>query len=300
MILPSEVITPGFGSVLVEFKNGASLTGNLLGETAEHLDLDVTGKSLRVMRADTQAVTAPTSPMPPMGELLNPGELRDVIAWLATLTEGAEEAPVREEPELLDSASLLTAAAAEASPAAEKVALDPAVMKTGKQQFIVCGACHGQNGEGTGAGPPLAGSEWVTGPEENLIRIQLRGLQGPIKVKGKEYQMSGGMAAMAHQTDAQIAAVLTYVRNSFGNTAPAVTAAAVAAHRSEVGKPQLMASELLPPDAIASSAASPAEAAADSSAQTYDELAPSGGIGKWILAGAAVLLVAALTRVLRP
>ena len=137
-------------------------------------------------------------------------------------------------------------------------------MKTGQQQFLVCGACHGQSGEGTAAGPPLAGSEWVTGPEENLIRIQLRGLQGPIKVKGQEYNMPGGMAALAYQTDEQIAAVLTYVRNSFGNSAPAVTAAAVAALRGEVGKPQLSAADLIPP---APAPAKPQAAAAPSGRQ---------------------------------
>ena len=86
--------------------------------------------------------------------------------------------------------------------------------------------------------PPLAGSEWVNGPVSNLIRIQLRGLQGPITVTGKEYNFPGGMAALAYQTDEQIAAVLTYVRNSFGNKAPAVKPEQVAALRSEVGKPQ--------------------------------------------------------------
>ena len=45
-------------------------------------------------------------------------------------------------------------------------------------------ACHGANGEGTVLAPPLAKSNWVNGPVENLIRIQLRGLQGPITVSG--------------------------------------------------------------------------------------------------------------------
>jgi mono/diheme cytochrome c family protein len=125
--------------------------------------------------------------------------------------------------------------------------IDPAQMAAGKAGYLVCGACHGQNGEGGPIAPPHAGSEWVTGPVSNLIRIQLRGLQGPIKVAGKDYNMPGGMAPMAYQTDAQIAAVATYVRNSFGNNASAVTAAQVAALRSEVGKPQLTSAELTKP-----------------------------------------------------
>lgn len=134
----------------------------------------------------------------------------------------------------------------DAAPATEGP-IDPAVLAIGKVQFIVCAACHGQNGEGGAAGPPLAGSEWVVGPVSNLIRIQLRGLRGPIKVKGVEYNFPAGMAPMAYQDDKQIAAVLTYVRNNFGNKASAVKADQVAALRSEVGKPQLTVEELVQP-----------------------------------------------------
>ena len=125
--------------------------------------------------------------------------------------------------------------------------IDPAVMEIGKAQFLVCGACHGQNGEGGPAGPPLAGSEWVTGPVSNLVIIQLRGLKGPITVAGKEYNFPAGMTPMAYQTDEQIAGVLTYIRNSFGNKASAVKPEQVAALRGEVGKPQITAAELTKP-----------------------------------------------------
>ncbi len=125
--------------------------------------------------------------------------------------------------------------------------IDPAVMEIGKQQFLVCGACHGQNGEGGPAGPPLAQSEWVTGPVSNLILIQLRGLTGPITVNGKEYNFPAGMTPMAYQTNEQVAGVLTYIRNSFGNKAPAVKPEQVAALRGEVGKPQITAGELTKP-----------------------------------------------------
>lgn len=131
--------------------------------------------------------------------------------------------------------------------AAAPAPIDPAVMALGKSQFLVCAACHGQNGEGTALAPPLAGADWVAGPVENLIRIQLRGLQGPITVSGKSYQFPIGMAPLSYQTDEQIAAVLTYVRNSFGNQASAVTADQVKALRGEVGKPQLTVEELVKP-----------------------------------------------------
>ncbi len=130
----------------------------------------------------------------------------------------------------------------------EDAPIDPAKMEIGKAQYLVCGACHGQNGEGGPIAPPLAGSEWVTGPVSNLILIQLRGLKGPIEVKGVVYdQFAAGMNAMAYQTDDQIAGVLTYVRNSFGNKASAVKPEEVTALRGEVGKPQITVQDLIKP-----------------------------------------------------
>ncbi len=97
---------------------------------------------------------------------------------------------------------------------------------------LKCTMCHGQNGEGIAIFPPLAGSEWVNGPEENLVKIQLRGLMGPITVKGKEY--NGMMPNNAAMSDQDIADVLTYVRSSMGNKAPAVTIDTVKTIRAEV------------------------------------------------------------------
>ena len=95
-----------------------------------------------------------------------------------------------------------------------------------------CAACHQATGQGLpGAFPPLAGSEFVLGDGERAVRIVLRGLSGPVTVKGLPF--NNGMPAWADQlSDAEIAAVLTYVRSSFGNVAPAVTADVVAAQRA--------------------------------------------------------------------
>lgn len=122
---------------------------------------------------------------------------------------------------------------------------DPEAMAIGETAFAVCMACHGQNGEGGPIAPPLAGSDWVTGPVSNLIRIQLRGLTGPITVSGEDYNFPAPMAPLAYQTDEQIAGVLTYVRNSFGNSAPPVLPEQVAALRDEVGKPMMTQSDLI-------------------------------------------------------
>ena len=124
--------------------------------------------------------------------------------------------------------------------------IDPDVMAKGQAAYMMCAACHGQNGEGGPAGPPLAGAEWVTGPVSNLVRIQLRGLMGPITVKGEEYNMV--MAPMAYQDDETIAAVLTYVRNSFGNEAPPVVPEQVEALRGEVGLPMVTVEDLIDPN----------------------------------------------------
>lgn len=125
--------------------------------------------------------------------------------------------------------------------------IDPAVMEKGKAVYMLCAACHGQNGEGGPAGPPHAGSEWVTGPVSNLIRIQMRGLEGPITVKGEVFNAVPMMTPFAFQSDEDIAAVLTYIRNSFGNKASAVSPEQVKAIRPEAGQPFLKEADLIKP-----------------------------------------------------
>jgi mono/diheme cytochrome c family protein len=140
--------------------------------------------------------------------------------------------------------------------------------------YTLCAACHGQSGEGTNLGPPLAGSEWVNGPAENLIRIQLRGLQGPITVKGVDYHFPGGMPALGHQSDEDIASVLTFVRTSFGNNASAITAAEVAALRKDPDSGPLTAADLVPPDTTIQSVSE--------HSGKYDDLDASTGPPLWL------------------
>jgi mono/diheme cytochrome c family protein len=107
----------------------------------------------------------------------------------------------------------------------------------GKQIYATtCAACHQPNGTGlSDVYPPLAESEWVTGDEDRLIRVVLHGLTGEIEVAGET--VSGAMPAWgAALDDAQIAAVLTYVRSSWGNGAPPVSAATVARTRLATAK----------------------------------------------------------------
>ncbi|MGA0901140.1 MAG: c-type cytochrome, partial [Luteolibacter sp.] len=89
-----------------------------------------------------------------------------------------------------------------------------------------CGTCHQDDGNGLPAAqfPPIAGSKWITGSEERLIKLTLHGLMGPIEVKGKVYPGAVPMPAFKMLSDQEIADVLTFVRNSFGNKAPVVKA----------------------------------------------------------------------------
>ncbi len=87
---------------------------------------------------------------------------------------------------------------------------------------VVCLPCHQPHGMGQeGLAPPLVGSEWVAGPEKRLARIVLHGLRGPIQVKGQAYEMD--MPALGILDDEQIATVLTYVRNEWGNSSAPVS-----------------------------------------------------------------------------
>lgn len=100
---------------------------------------------------------------------------------------------------------------------------------------MVCAACHQPNGSGGALAPPLAGSEWVTAADPSrLIRIPLHGLSGPIQVKGQDYTFPSGMTAMGEVlSDDSLAAILSYIRQSWGNSAPQVTPAQVAKVRQD-------------------------------------------------------------------
>ena len=119
----------------------------------------------------------------------------------------------------------------------------------GKQTYAICQACHGPDGKGVAnLGPPLADNQWVTGPVENLIRIQLRGIQGPITIKeGVTWSESPLMAPNAYLSDEQIAGVINYIRNSWGNEGSTIEAGDVLALRDEVGQPMLKEEELVKP-----------------------------------------------------
>ena len=84
-----------------------------------------------------------------------------------------------------------------------------------------CLACHAPDGGGASdLIPPLGGTDWVTGDKNRLIHLVLAGMRGPVEVNGVTYNQE--MPAFAHLPDDEIAAVLTFIRQSFGNDANAV------------------------------------------------------------------------------
>jgi mono/diheme cytochrome c family protein len=128
---------------------------------------------------------------------------------------------------------------AEQLEAYQPVAGAAAAMARGKKTYeTVCGICHAPDGTGKpGQAPPLAGSEWVNSKGVNrLARIPLQGLNGPVEVKGQRMTFPNGMVAVgAGLSDTDLAAVLTYIRGSWGNKADEVTADDIKAIRAQLG-----------------------------------------------------------------
>lgn len=103
----------------------------------------------------------------------------------------------------------------------------------GQKVYSKCNGCHGPDGKGGASYPSLAGSEWVIGDTQKLAMIVLNGLQGPTST-GKVYG-AGIMPAQGSGMTAQdLAGVMTYVRNSFGNSTGDVVTVEMAQNALEI------------------------------------------------------------------
>jgi mono/diheme cytochrome c family protein len=131
-------------------------------------------------------------------------------------------------------------AAAAPAPTAGGAAIDPEVMALGKATYAMCAACHGMDAKGLQAGPALmapslVGSELLLGDPDKPLLVVLKG------IAKENMDFMGMMAPLGAALDDQkLAAVLTYLRNEHGNSAPAVTveqAAAARAKFAEVNAP---------------------------------------------------------------
>jgi mono/diheme cytochrome c family protein len=111
--------------------------------------------------------------------------------------------------------------AAQTKPAPKKA------MENGKKVYdMYCLACHQADGTGVPRlNPPVAKTSYVLGDKKKLVQIILKGMNEPVEINGNIYE--NVMAPHDYLTDQEIADVLTYVRNSFGNKASVVTAAEV-------------------------------------------------------------------------
>ncbi|MFN9662744.1 MAG: HEAT repeat domain-containing protein [Akkermansiaceae bacterium] len=108
LVNPSAVVAPGFGITAVTFKNSANLVGNLVEETPDNITVSTPVNTWSIKRADIASFTPPVSAMPPMAGVLKPEELRDLVAWLASLeTKTNAQKPLK--VETLDPATLLKA-----------------------------------------------------------------------------------------------------------------------------------------------------------------------------------------------
>ncbi|MGJ8696326.1 MAG: cytochrome c [Verrucomicrobiaceae bacterium] len=139
---------------------------------------------------------------------------------------------------------------AEAPGGKEKILLPEPIgdllAREGAKVYGKCIGCHGADGGGGNGIPPLAGSEWVTGNTDQLSQIILHGLKGPITVAGSAY--NSNMPAMSDGLGPkELASVMTYIRNSWGNEAPIVSpemAAAALKIAKERGNAQVDVAEL--------------------------------------------------------
>ena len=120
---------------------------------------------------------------------------------------------------------------------------DLALFNKGKEVYSkegYCITCHQSDGNGlTASGfPPLSGTEWVTGDQVRLVKVILKGLMGPIEVKGKQYEGMVPMTPFEGLSDQEVAAVATYIRNSFGNNASPIQPSVVKEVRATLSKKQ--------------------------------------------------------------
>lgn len=189
------------------------------------------------------------SPPPLDATTNNPGwREKAILSGLAVGSSGSKEPPVKlaSAPRILSSSELdptrrtaLNALFAWpgqetqtiASTSTTKVnplsADDLKAFAKGRQVYLTtCSGCHGSDGRGMARfAPPLVNSHWVTGDSKRLALILLQGMEGPVDVAGKVYNAPDILPVMpSHSTmdDASITAVLTYIRNEWGNQAGAM------------------------------------------------------------------------------
>jgi len=237
LVIKHEAIPGMMGAMTMAFRvdaatlqaaqKGQAISGEVsnsggMAFTLSHVKLGPAPAANPTAQTATAPAAAPAMSMPmnmPMGQAMGSGQAMPMMP--------AMDMPMPAAPASTPSATPAPSALSAPAPAsAEVLAVGAGVYSR------TCIICHQPTGTGIpGVFPPLAGSPIVDGDARRLIRIVLFGLQGPVPVNGTTY--NGVMPGHAPTlNDSDIAAVLSYVRNSWGHAAPAVTAAAVATERA--------------------------------------------------------------------
>jgi nitrite reductase (NO-forming) len=210
--VPTTLVPPG-GAAVVEFK------------------VEVPGTFILVDHALTRAFNKGALGMlkvtGPEDRVIYSGKEIDAVYLGAQADEGSESAKVQAE------LTAMFAVAVKSNPTLNKLTKDIQHEK-GKQVYMgLCFACHQPDGKGLPmAFPPLANSDFLLADRDRAIRIVLKGLSGPVTVNGVTIN-SIMPPQEAVLTDAQIADVLTFVFNSWGNKGDPFTADHVKATRNE-------------------------------------------------------------------
>ncbi len=132
---------------------------------------------------------------------------------------------------------------AAASGPQSKEALAAYMAKGSKIYSAVCNGCHGSEAKGDGANyPALAGSKWVTGETERFAMIILNGLHGPTSI-GKSFGAGMPSQAGSVASPEDLAGVMTYVRNNFGNSTGDVVTVEMAKAAKEISAKRAKAGE---------------------------------------------------------
>jgi len=141
---------------------------------------------------------------------------------------------------------------AETGPA-PKEALAAYMAKGAKIYSAKCNGCHGPDAKGDGANyPPLAGSAWATGETERFSMIILNGLHGPMST-GKTYSGAAGMPPQGSGLSPEdLAGIMTYVRNHFGNSTGDVVTSEMAKAAMEISGKRAKAGQQLTREELAS------------------------------------------------
>ena len=164
------------------------------------------------------------------------------------------EAQAKKDSSILDEWSIDAFQTAKAHLNGENLVVEEKILRThlegvdkdlfikGKELYereAYCGTCHQNQGQGLAATgyPPLRQSKWVTEDEDRLIKLTLKGIYGPMVVLNRHYKGTVPMTPFEGlMTDEEIAAVLTYVRNNFGNRASVISPEKVKEVRASVSK----------------------------------------------------------------